>query len=188
MPASKDRAKMRFSHSERGKDGDFRFGVYMYYIPPNRTPHFCHSPNRAIRSLPGLCRIFAQRFQIFARFLLAEKLLDFQDFPVIAKQRCFNLIVLLYTTCDKKCLFNFLQPSFFNFLLASSWRTCWCYNKCSISPLKNTFFERIDALISINNAKPSSFYPFLSCFFCRPQKRIGHVRTYLKKHFFKIKN
>ena len=35
---------------------------------------------------------------MFARFLLAEKLLDFQDFPVIAKQRCFNLIVLLYTT------------------------------------------------------------------------------------------
>ena len=120
LPASKDRAKMRFSHSERGKDGDFRFGVYMYYIPPNRTPHFCHSPNRAIRSLPGLCPIFAQRFQNFARFLLAEKLIPFQDFPVIAKQRCFNLIVLLYTTCDKKCFFNFLQPSFFIFLLASS--------------------------------------------------------------------
>ena len=92
LPASKDRAKMRFSHSTRGKDGHFRFGAYMYYIPPNRTPHFCHWPNRATRSLPGLCPIFAQRFQIFARFLLAEKLLDFQDFPVIAKQRCFNLI------------------------------------------------------------------------------------------------
>ena len=142
MPASKDRAKMRFSHSERGKDGDFRFGVYMYYIPPNRTPHFCHWPNRATRSLPGLCPIFAQRFQNFARFLLAEKLIAFQDFPVIAKQRCFNLIVLLYTTCDKKCFFNFLQPSFFIFLLASSWRTCWCYNKCLISPLKNTFSKK----------------------------------------------
>ena len=188
MPASKDRAKMRFSHSTRGKDGHFRFGAYMYYIPPNRTPHFCHWPNRATRSLPGLCPLFAQRFQIFARFLLAEKLLDFQDFPVIAKQRCFNLIVLLYTTCDKKCLFNFLQPSFFLLLLASSWRTCWCYNKCLISPLKNTFFPKIDALISINNAKTSSFYHFLSGFFCRPQKRIGHVGTYLKKHFFKIKN
>ena len=93
LPASKDRAKMRFSHSERGKDGDFRFGVYMYYIPPNRTPHFCHWPNRATRSLPGLCPIVAQRFQNFARFLLAEKLIGFQDFPVIAKQRCFNLIV-----------------------------------------------------------------------------------------------
>ena len=120
LPASKDRAKMRFSYSTRGKDGDYPFGVYAYYIHPNGTPHFCHWPNRATRSLPGLCRIFAQRFQIFARFLLAEKLLDFQDFPVIAKQRCFNLIVLLYTTCDKKCFFNFLQPSFFNFLLASS--------------------------------------------------------------------
>ena len=120
LPASKDAGKDRFSNSEKGKDGHFRFGVYMHYIPPNRTPHFCHWPNRAILYLPGFCPIFVQHFQFFARFLLAEKLLDFQDFPVIAKQRCFNLIVLLYTTCDKKCFFNFLQPSFFIFLLASS--------------------------------------------------------------------
>ena len=160
----------------------------MYYIHPNGTPHFCHWPNRATRSLPGLCRIFAQRFQIFARFLLAEKLLAFQDFPVITKQRCFNLIVLLYTTCDKKCFLNFLQPSFFIFLLASSWRTCWCYNKCSISPLKNTFFERIDALISINNAKPSSFYPFLSCFFLPTTEAYRTCWDLSKKAFFKIKN
>ena len=55
-------------------------------------------------------------------------------------------------------------------------------------PLEKHFFPKIDASISINNAKTSSFYHFLSGFFCRPQKRIGHVGTYLKKHFFKIKN
>ena len=57
--------------------------------------------------------------------------------------------------------------------------------------LEKHFFPKIDALISINNAKTSSFYHFLSGFFCRPQKRIGHVGTYLKKHFFqnkKLKN
>ena len=119
-PRAKIGQRCGFSTRRGAKMGISRLGYICIIYTQTGRPNFCHWPNRATRSLPGLCRIFAQRFQIFARFLLAEKLLDFQDFPVIAKQRCFNLIVLLYTTCDKKCFFNFLQPSFFNFLLASS--------------------------------------------------------------------
>ena len=119
-PRAKMRAKIGFRTSLGAKMGISRLGYICIIYTQSGRPHFCHWPNTAILYLPGLCPIFAQRFQNFARFLLAEKLLDFQDFPVIAKQRCFNLIVLLYTTCDKKCFFNFLQPSFFIFLLASS--------------------------------------------------------------------
>ena len=95
LPASKDAGKDRFSDSTRGKDGHFPFGVYMYYIHPIGTPPFLplaeYSYSIFARSLPHICPAFSK----FCPILLAEKLIEFQDFPVIAKQRCYKFIVLL---------------------------------------------------------------------------------------------
>ena len=80
LPASKNPGKNQFYYLERGKNRHVRFGVYMYYILPDRTPHFCHSSKRGQSFLLHLCRFFAMRFMIFAQFLLAENLIAFRGF------------------------------------------------------------------------------------------------------------